>query len=120
MDTPGGQTPAGLSTRRHQSSLFLQPWLHPGTEVHSALVPFTSSPGQFTNMEKAALASLFHLGFAPFLQRDPALPPLPVGQARFFRVTSSSFLRNLSGNGLVQIPSGAFQAWHGLQFLQEL
>ncbi|KAF4788704.1 hypothetical protein TURU_158089 [Turdus rufiventris] len=29
-------------------------------------------------------------------------------------------LLNLSRNGLTQIRSGAFQAWHGLQFLQEL
>ncbi|RMB88893.1 hypothetical protein DUI87_34739 [Hirundo rustica rustica] len=27
---------------------------------------------------------------------------------------------NLSGNGLTQIRSGTFQAWHGMQFLQEL
>ncbi|KAL2306680.1 hypothetical protein Nmel_004610 [Mimus melanotis] len=29
-------------------------------------------------------------------------------------------LLNLSGNGLTQIHSGTFQAWHGMQFLQEL
>ncbi|XP_048170356.1 leucine-rich repeat-containing protein 37A3-like isoform X3 [Corvus hawaiiensis] len=29
-------------------------------------------------------------------------------------------LLNLSGNGLTQIRSGTFQAWHGMQFLQEL
>ncbi|XP_056367720.1 uncharacterized protein LOC130263878 [Oenanthe melanoleuca] len=29
-------------------------------------------------------------------------------------------LLNLSGNGLTHIPSGTFQAWHGMQFLQEL
>ncbi|NXM26936.1 L37A3 protein, partial [Oxyruncus cristatus] len=27
---------------------------------------------------------------------------------------------NLSGNQLTQIPSGAFEAWHGMQFLREL
>ncbi|RLV83718.1 hypothetical protein DV515_00016383, partial [Chloebia gouldiae] len=66
-----------------------------------------------TTTEKAAVSSRFHLGFAPFLPRDPALPPPSVGQARFLCVTSS-FPRNLSGNGLTRIRSGTFQAWHGM------
>ncbi|XP_068034609.1 leucine-rich repeat-containing protein 37B-like [Anomalospiza imberbis] len=85
----------------------------------SARVPCSSPPGQATNTEKAAVSSLFHLGFAPVLQRDLALPPPSVGQGRFLCV-ASSFPRNLSGNGLTRIRSGTFQAWHGMQFLQEL
>lgn len=69
--------------------------------------------------EKAAVSSLFYLGFAYFLQINTASLQLPVGQTQFIPVIFF-FPRNLGGNLITQIQNGTFQAWHGMQFLQKL
>ena len=70
-------------------------------------------------IEKAAVSSLFYLGFAYFLPINTASLQLPVAQVQFISVIFF-FPRNLGGNLITQIRDGTFQAWHGMQFLQKL